>query len=67
MSAPKTPARPVRERPKDVHVLPVRDLRAHTERRTCWCQPRVEYYGTCAVVSHHSADGRELIERHGVN
>lgn len=54
-------------RRRDVHVLPIHDLRAHQEARNCWCQPRVEAVGPGVVVIHQSADGRELIERHGVN
>lgn len=57
----------------DVHVLPVKDLRPHEETRTCWCHPCVEevdanrpgFVGI--VVIHHSLDGRELVETHGVH
>lgn len=57
----------------DIHVLPLRDLKPHEETRWCWCEPRVEQEEATreqlagpAVVIHHSADGRELIEEHGV-
>lgn len=51
----------------DIHVLPIGDLEEHVERRDCWCHPWiVKKRGETAVVSHHSADGRELIERYGV-
>jgi hypothetical protein len=53
----------------DVHVTPLNDLREHTDRRDCWCWPEVRYEpgDLAAVVVHQSADGRELVERHGVN
>ena len=60
----------------DIHVVPVGDLREHDESgRACWCKPRIE---TCdprtgdryplgkAVIVHNSEDGRELVERHGL-
>jgi hypothetical protein len=60
----------------DIHVVPINDLREHDDRtRICWCAPRVEvrdpetgdaYPGRCALVTHVSMDGRELIERHGL-
>ena len=55
------------ERGSDVHVIPIADLRDHDETRACWCVPAVivELYGD--VVVHHAADGRELVEAHGVN
>lgn len=28
---------------EDVHVTPVNDLREHTERRDCWCEPELEW------------------------
>lgn len=52
----------------DIHVMPVDDLCEHVEARECWCQPRIEgedKYGV-SVVIHHSMDGRELIEQHGI-
>lgn len=55
------------ETPNAVHVLPVNDLREHDESWTCWCKPGIERHGTCDLISHNSADGRELIEKHGVN
>ena len=54
--------------PADRHVLPIDDLREHDETRTCWCTPTVEYrteWG-CALVIHNSMDGRELVEKHGL-
>lgn len=52
----------------DVHVVPISDLKAHVEDRSCWCNPKVtkEPGAKKAVVSHNSMDGRELVERHGL-
>ena len=57
------------DRVRSVHVVPRDDLREHEENNegACWCQPRLEHHGRCLLVSHNSADGRELVERHGVN
>lgn len=57
----------------DTHVLPINDLRQHEESRACWCRPRIEIVEsflpgpTSVLVVHHSADGRELVEEHGLN
>jgi len=50
------------------HVLPVEDLREHVESRSCWCRPRTEFLPTLGVllVTHNALDGRELVERHGL-
>lgn len=59
-----------------VHVVPIDDLRKHVDTgRSCWCAPRVETIdlqtgapypaGGCLVI-HHALDGRELVERHGL-
>lgn len=53
--------------PKDIHVLPENDLKPHDETRACWCQPSVRREGKGMIVVHNSLDGRELVERHGVN
>ena len=49
------------------HVLPVSDLREHVESLSCWCSPDLELESHGAIITHHSMDGRELIEKHGVN
>lgn len=58
---------------KDVHVLPIGDLREHEESRDCWCEPVlkpvVDEMGNRykqVVVSHNSMDGRELVENYGL-
>lgn len=52
-----------------VHVLPIDDTRDHVESSSCWCRPFVsrEQETEEVVVVHNSADGRELIEQHGIN
>lgn len=50
----------------DIHVLPIDDLQEHHECRSCWCGPSVTREpNAAAVVVHHAADGRDLVERHG--
>lgn len=50
-----------------VHTIPVEDLRAHEETPTCWCQPTIDFDDGVTFYKHSSLDGRELVERHGVN
>lgn len=50
----------------DIHVLPVHDLREHVKSRDCWCAPDLQRESGTVIVVHRSADGRELIERHGL-
>lgn len=46
-----------------VHVFPVGDMREHVLIGTgCWCNPHLQD----GVVVHNSMDGRELVERHGL-
>ena len=52
---------------RDLHVLPIDDLRDHEESRDCWCAPTVSQEPDAdPVVVHHAADGRELVEAHGL-
>lgn len=49
------------------HVYPLADLRRHELTAECWCHPRtarIERGGY--LTSHNAEDGRELIERHGL-
>lgn len=50
------------------HVVPIGDLKAHVETGVfCWCEPKVERLRPRGVlVTHNSMDGRELVERHGL-
>ena len=52
----------------DIHVLPKNDLREHIESRDCWCGVHVQKEPDMrvAVVIHKAADGRDFVERHGV-
>lgn len=52
-----------------VHIVPVDDMKPHEELgATCWCLPAVKTYENGNVlVIHNAMDGRELVERHGVN
>lgn len=51
----------------DIHVIPENDLREHEESRQCWCRPTLDQLESDpVVVIHNSADGRELVERNGV-
>ena len=51
---------------RDLHVVPVKDLRKHELRRGCWCAPRLTDVEGTVVVTHQSMDGRELVEAHGL-
>lgn len=55
-----------KNRQSDIHVLPIRDLKDHDESRTCWCHPDVQRHGRIHLVAHNAEDGRDLIERHGL-
>lgn len=52
----------------DIHILPEGDLQLHQETRTCWCVPVIQVVEPSQVVLvlHHAADGRQLIEEHGI-
>jgi hypothetical protein len=49
-----------------VHVYPLEDTRAHELRPGCWCRPSREEVADGVMYGHNSADGRELVEEHGV-
>lgn len=42
------------------HVIPIDDLREHSETADCWCDPFLDYEDM--IVIHSSADGREAYE-----
>lgn len=46
------------------HVIPLNDLKEHTENTTCECCPSVEFENGEMIVIHNSFDGRELTEDH---
>lgn len=49
------------------HVKPIADLRDHVEDVLCWCNPAVEELEPgLLLVTHNAEDGRELVERYGL-
>jgi hypothetical protein len=46
---------------REVHVIPVDDLRPHEPSRDCWCGT-FEDDEDPTVIGHNSMDRRELIE-----
>jgi hypothetical protein len=46
---------------RDIHVMPVDDLREHVFEN-CPCNPRIEVVGDTLIYIHNSWDGREYIE-----
>lgn len=44
------------------HVLPVNDLKEHTEDTICECRPKVIFENGNMIVIHNSFDGREYKE-----
>lgn len=61
------------DRPRILHVTPIGDLRRHSQAAKgarCWCKPDVRRHVVNGLVGyvivHHSADGRELVEEHGL-
>lgn len=45
------------------HVVPLNDLKEHTDTEECWCRPDVDYVGVGTIVTHHAADDRESYEQ----
>lgn len=43
-----------------IHILPVGDLKEHTEDTTCECNPKVDFDND--IVTHNYFDHRELSE-----
>lgn len=52
-----------------IHIVPVCDMREHAEddHGSCWCLPRIMKWRGATIIAHNSADGRELVEQHGLN
>lgn len=46
---------------KQLHVMPLQDLREHEESDKCWCSPEIDPEWPMIVV-HNSADRREKFE-----
>ena len=45
------------------HVLPIDDLKEHTEDTTCECHPKVLHENGNMIIVHNSFDGREFKEQ----
>lgn len=48
-----------------LHVMPVGDLRHHRPSTACWCSPK-EAPDEPGLWVHEAMDGRDLIEKHGL-
>jgi hypothetical protein len=53
-------------KPLRIHVHPVKDLREHVFTGRCWCNPTVERQGNARLITHNAEDGRDLVERYGL-
>jgi len=47
----------------DVNVMPVDDLREHSESPDCPCCPSVTVFGADLLIVHNSYDHREIVEQ----
>ena len=45
-----------------INILPINDLKEHTENSTCECNPSVEFENGEMIAIHNSYDGREFTE-----
>ena len=45
------------------NILPINDLKEHSENSTCECKPKVIYENGEMIIVHNSYDGREYKER----
>ena len=45
-----------------IHVIPLEDLKSHTENTICECDPVVEIINNNMLVIHNAFDKRDLIE-----
>lgn len=46
-----------------INIVPVNDLKEHTEDNYCECNPNVIFENEEMIVIHNSYDGREHVER----
>ena len=48
-----------------LHILPINDLRDHDEKDdgSCWCTPSIAQKDRGRIITHNSADGREILEK----
>lgn len=45
------------------HLIPINDIRAHTEETTCECEPSIKLVDGDILVIHNAYDNREIIEQ----
>ena len=45
-----------------IHIIPIGDLKEHTEQSTCECMPSAEVVNGETIIIHYSYDGREYSE-----
>jgi hypothetical protein len=45
------------------HVLPISDLKEHTEETTCECHPRIIFENGNMIIIHNAFDCRDLKEQ----
>ena len=44
------------------NILPINDLKEHSENSTCECNPKVIFENGEMIIIHNSYDGREGLE-----
>ena len=44
------------------HIIPVDDLKPHTESKHCKCKPEIQRTENGTLIVHYSYDGREFFE-----
>lgn len=45
-----------------INILPINDIKEHTEDSTCECRPTIEVVNGEIIIIHNSYDGREMKE-----
>jgi len=48
---------------KMIHILPINDLKEHTEQSTCDCKPKVITENGELICIHNAFDGRQFKEQ----
>ena len=46
-----------------IHILPINDLKEHTEQSTCDCKPKVITENGELICIHNAFDGRQFKEQ----
>lgn len=42
-----------------INVIPINDIKPHTDNERCACCPDIEYNGVAKLIIHHAWDERE--------